>query len=769
MSEKSTPAPRLLSRQEQIAYDKMIADIHVKFPVFDAEEIKQYHMEFQMFDIDGSGDIDEFEVMQLFRKIGEKIPRKAAKAVIEQFSLDGDGSIDFEEFLAMMYGLKIGSLNASDGFLRAYLLERSSHEAIVDMCRMSSSNLTELKITDNVKRGRDWRIHDSLRINTTLDTLCLNRCALQMDDAKLVGNALLDNHTLKTLDLNSNSIEDEGFEKIAAALRMPPDSQDALAYLNDAIAEMKDLKIDYAGVEKEYNQFLRQLKQENGIVEIKGGLEGFMFNEPGTRIKFDQVRKKMDDLLQELEVAGLRIADAREYYENLKGNRHLTNLDCGANYLFEPSGFEMANTLLWNTTLVSLNLGANSIGEEGIMAIATSLAHHVSLTSLNLEGNIFGAVAGTSLARMLMTNTRLTRCDFADNSIADDGCREFSKMMETNRTLLSLDLSGNLLTAPPARQLVKVICDHRKQMVLTSLSLLRNVINPSEQLLIQHDLGKDWKYKGEVQGIACKLRALPPMDEAVAALTDAQIEALESAFHAFDDDGSGDIDASELFNAVEMLQLSMEKEEVEDMVRAIDKDGSGSIDFEEFKGAMAVMFALNSAEDDDSEDEVEDVKTEDEQVQELMFASGVYDPCHVFPDAMKWNGAKQLASYPALRMGYRLLCQVERNASLSDKHQDVVKRTFSFLGWDKKTLKKRMPYTARQLKTELSNFEAIAEAPEPPPQGSDNASEKTADQLLEERLGMVEIPSDDQAKLDQSILWIFRGIPMNLVEEDDDA
>ena len=36
---------------------------------------------------DGSGDIDTYEVMQLFRKIGEKIPRKAAQAIIEQFSL----------------------------------------------------------------------------------------------------------------------------------------------------------------------------------------------------------------------------------------------------------------------------------------------------------------------------------------------------------------------------------------------------------------------------------------------------------------------------------------------------------------------------------------------------------------------------------------------------------------------------------------------------------------------------------------------------------
>lgn len=76
-----------------------------------------------------------------------------------------------------------------------------------------------------------------------------------------------------------------------------------------------------------------------------------------------------------------------------------------------------------------------------------------------------------------------------------------------------------------------------------------------------------------------------------------------------------------------------------------------------------------------------------------------------------------------------------------------------------------MPYTARQLKTELSNFEEIAKEPEAP---AGDVVEKTTEQMLEERLGMVEIPSDDQAKLDQAILWIFRGIPMNVIENDDE-
>jgi hypothetical protein len=58
-------------------------------------------------------------------------------------------------------------------------------------------------------------------------------------------------------------------------------------------------------------------------------------------------------------------------------------------------------------------------------------------------------------------------------------------------------------------------------------------------------------------------------------------------------------------------------------------------------------------------------------VRELMLASGVYDPSHVFPEAIKMQGAVQQQSLAALRTGYRMLCDVQGNASLSDKHQQV--------------------------------------------------------------------------------------------------
>ena len=45
------------------------------------------------------------------------------------------------------------------------------------------------------------------------------------------------------------------------------------------------------------------------------------------------------------------------------------------------------------------------------------------------------------------------------------------------------------------------------------------------------------------------------------------------------------------------------------------------------------------------------------------------------PPRCRWDGAKQLASMPALRTGYRIIGQMEGNASLSDKHVTVTLHT----------------------------------------------------------------------------------------------
>ena len=127
----------------------------------------------------------------------------------------------------MIYGIQTGTLNTSNQFLRAFFLQRASHEAVVEMLRTSSTNLSELVIHSDLPRGQDIRIYDALRSNTRLTSLRITSCGLQHFHASLLAAGLLENTALDTLDLASNPLGDEGFSPLAETLRMTPDARDA--------------------------------------------------------------------------------------------------------------------------------------------------------------------------------------------------------------------------------------------------------------------------------------------------------------------------------------------------------------------------------------------------------------------------------------------------------------------------------------------------------------------------------------------------------------
>jgi len=58
---------------------------------------------FKVFDIDGNGFIDANELKLTMQNLGEKLTEFDVKAMIREADMNGDGNIDYEEFIKMMY------------------------------------------------------------------------------------------------------------------------------------------------------------------------------------------------------------------------------------------------------------------------------------------------------------------------------------------------------------------------------------------------------------------------------------------------------------------------------------------------------------------------------------------------------------------------------------------------------------------------------------------------------------------------------------------
>ena len=69
-------------------------------------------------------------------------------------------------------------------------------------------------------------------------------------------------------------------------------------------------------------------------------------------------------------------------------------------------------------------------------------------------------------------------------------------------------------------------------------------------------------------------------------LTEKQRQQLRDAFHLFDTDRSGSIDAKELKEVMRALRIEVREEEVRRMIADVGPDASGTIDFDEFLQMM---------------------------------------------------------------------------------------------------------------------------------------------------------------------------------------
>lgn len=95
--------------------------------IVDEQAIKEYEAEFKAADINGDGFLtkDEFKAA-----MGENAPTdEAIEALIKMFDTDGNGKIDFEEFVAMAVALE--DTQEADEDYAAFLFFDKNHDGFI--------------------------------------------------------------------------------------------------------------------------------------------------------------------------------------------------------------------------------------------------------------------------------------------------------------------------------------------------------------------------------------------------------------------------------------------------------------------------------------------------------------------------------------------------------------------------------------------------------------------------------------------------------------
>ena len=67
-----------------------------------------YRVVFEKYDADGSGAVDGVELKSVFSECGQELTDEEVKDLMKEFDDDGNGELEFKEFLAMMAKLVAG-------------------------------------------------------------------------------------------------------------------------------------------------------------------------------------------------------------------------------------------------------------------------------------------------------------------------------------------------------------------------------------------------------------------------------------------------------------------------------------------------------------------------------------------------------------------------------------------------------------------------------------------------------------------------------------
>jgi Ran GTPase-activating protein (RanGAP) involved in mRNA processing and transport/CRISPR/Cas system-associated exonuclease Cas4 (RecB family) len=238
-----------------------------------------------------------------------------------------------------------------------------------------------------------------LQNNSCLQALGLSGNGLGAGPMTHIHDGLRRNTSLRTLDLSSNNIGNDGCAVLVQAFESC-----GLSHVNLA----------------------RNKIGNAGAAVLAAALQG-------------------DLLLQRLNLGENSITGrgANLLADALIVNTTLETIDLCQNALGKSGGVAIGNCLNKNWALGSLNLSHCEIGSEGAAAVFMGLRHNSTLSSLNLSHNSLNDECCVAGQAMLSINSSITSLNLGYNAIKDDGVSNLAKGVAKATALQTFIITSN--------------------------------------------------------------------------------------------------------------------------------------------------------------------------------------------------------------------------------------------------------------------------------------------------------------------------------------
>eukprot|EP01100_Stratorugosa_tubuloviscum_P007285 TRINITY_DN3049_c0_g1_i1.p1 TRINITY_DN3049_c0_g1~~TRINITY_DN3049_c0_g1_i1.p1 ORF type:complete len:196 (-),score=113.85 TRINITY_DN3049_c0_g1_i1:70-657(-) len=120
--------------------------IETEFTEFTSEELQSFRECFRKYDLDSNGQLEVFELHQLFESLGETKTNAELVQLINDADQSAKGGIDYREFLSVMLKAKKGLLKGSAGLSALARIVAKQHDESKETGK--KANVFEQKAAD---------------------------------------------------------------------------------------------------------------------------------------------------------------------------------------------------------------------------------------------------------------------------------------------------------------------------------------------------------------------------------------------------------------------------------------------------------------------------------------------------------------------------------------------------------------------------------------------------------------------------------------------